>query len=147
MAIEKEDFAKNFSERLKRALDGRTHTAVSERLGCSRALLSKYLSGDIPDTFWLLAKLAEEYKVDLHDLLTGQPSPSIAEVEKRLKPFVYAHLAEVTQKIKNLQDERSQRPSRLVEHEINEQVEDLNLYYKAVLKGLNEGLKPYGIKI
>lgn len=145
--MKKSDFAKNFSERLRKALDDRTHTAVSERLGCSRALLSKYLSGDIPDTFWLLAKLAEEYKIDLHDLLTGQPSPSIAEVEKRLKPFVYAHLAEVAQRIKELQNERSQRPSRLAEHEINGQLEDLNLYYKAVLEGLNEGLKPYGIKI
>lgn len=145
--MKKEEFSKKFSERLLRALDSRTLTAVGERIGCSQAVLSKYLSGDIPGSFWLLAKLAEEYKIDLHDLLTGRPSPSIAEVEKRLKPFVYAHLAEVTQKIKKLQDERFQRPSRLAEHEINEQLQDLNLYYKAVLEGLNEGLKPYGIKM
>jgi len=65
-------FNKNFAERLAVLFNKETQSSVSKRLDCSQGLLSNYLKGEIPDTISLLSKLANEYSVDLHLLITGE---------------------------------------------------------------------------
>jgi transcriptional regulator with XRE-family HTH domain len=85
------NYSKNFSDRLAKILDERTQVSVSKRLGCSRGVIQKYLAGDIPESFELLSKLAKEYDVDLHWLLTGEQlgvdenDPRVKECIQRIK--------------------------------------------------------------
>jgi len=65
-------FNKNFAERLAVLFNKETQSSISKRLDCSQGLLSNYLKGEIPDTVSLLSKLANEYSVDLHLLITGE---------------------------------------------------------------------------
>jgi transcriptional regulator with XRE-family HTH domain len=90
MSRKNEDFRKNFASRLREALGGRTQTAVSKQLECSQAMLSAYLSGQIPASLDLLAKLAAEYNIDVNWLLTGQPSPMAAKEAQKYKDLVEA---------------------------------------------------------
>ncbi len=73
----------NFSSRLSQALGGETQAIVSNKLKCSRTLISKYLNGDIPGAFVFLAKLAEQYHTDLNWLLTGGGSSAINRLYQR----------------------------------------------------------------
>jgi len=152
MSTEKEIFAKNFSERLGGVLDGRSHTAVGHRTGYSRAVISKYATGDIPESFYILARLAEEYDIDLHKLITGKHAPTTLEVVKRLKPYAMAHLLEVQRKNERLkaelmtllknESEGMPQPDR--KDELAEQIGDLELYCNTLVRSLNEVLAPLG---
>lgn len=57
---------KEFAERLRQSLDGRTHVAVGKRIGCSRAVISKYASGDIPECLNILVRVM----IQTHVVLT-----------------------------------------------------------------------------
>lgn len=152
MPTKKENFAKNFSRRLGDVLDGRSHTAVGQRTGYSRAVISKYATGDTPESFYILARLAEEYDIDLHKLITGKNAPSTSEVVKRLKPYAMAHLVEAQRKDEQLKAElitllrdESMGASQLDrKQEIQEQIEELELYCNTLVRSLNEVLAPFG---
>ncbi len=154
--MKKGEFSKNFSSRLQVILDGRTQTSVSKRLGYSQAVLSKYLMGDTPESFLLLAKLAREYKIDLHRLLAGENSPIVAELIRRLKPYVVACLHEITQKMEFTKTEliellRKQAMGKGVHleriNEISEEIEELQIHHDTIVNSVNEVLEPLGEKI
>lgn len=104
MSTEKTEFSKKFTIRLAQAIDDRKLIAISRKIGCSRSLLSKYLSGDLPEIIRILSNLGEEYPIDLHWLLTGNPSPGAAEVSKELMPFIYDNLIKTLFKIAQLEN-------------------------------------------
>ena len=85
--------------------------------------------------------------VNLHWLITGRPSPDTEEIVKRLKPFVYAHLAEVAQRLQKQQNEYIRLGDQFSSEEIQNEIRDLHLYYKAVLDALNEPLNQLDIQI
>lgn len=93
--MKKEDFSEKFSGRLLVALDGRSQTAVAKRVGYSQAVISMYLQGDIPNSFTLLMRLAKEFNIDLHKLLTGEDAPALVEAVKTLSPSVLAYFADI----------------------------------------------------
>ena len=82
MSTDIDNFNKIFAERLRSALDGRSQSEVARRLGFSRAMISKYLAGDIPESFLFLIKLSKEFMIDLHELLTGSTSPKTETKEQ-----------------------------------------------------------------
>ena len=101
-----------------------------------------------------LAKIAQAIDIDLHWLITGKLSPSVALMRKALKPFALAHLNDVLTQIQDLEKERQAllaNPARGEIHalrldEIQEEMEDRHLYYKAVLEHLDEALEPLELK-
>jgi len=94
--MKKTQFGERFSARLRAAFDDRTHTAVANKAGCSRAVITKWLAGDVPDNIELLARIAAAYPIDLHTLITGKPSPSAQAVAQVLLPFVHCYLAGIS---------------------------------------------------
>jgi transcriptional regulator with XRE-family HTH domain len=103
--MEKTEFSKKFAIRLARAIDGRKLTSISRKIGCSRSLLSKYLSGDLPEILQILSNLGKEYSVDLHWLLTGILSPSANEIIAAFVTLVFVELAKTKDEIKELEAE------------------------------------------
>jgi len=105
MSTEKEEFSKKFSFRLARAINGRKLTIISRKIGCSRSLLSKYLSGDLPEILQILSNFGKEYSIDLHWLLTGILSPTANEIIAIFTTLVFIELAKKKDEIKELEDE------------------------------------------
>lgn len=67
------------ASRLQEALPGHSHAEIAEAIGCSRAVISKYLKGDLPNSVLIFHALAAAYKIDLHWIITGQPAPAAAK--------------------------------------------------------------------
>jgi len=155
MQAKKVNSEKNFSQRLREALTDRTQTSVSTRLKCSQAVLSAYMAGDLPRSFDILVRLAQEYDIDLHWLLTGERSPVVANLTKALKPHVLAFLAEINRQAQALCDEqisllqvldRSKEQNAHLE-EIREDIKAIHAYYNEVVDSLNDALEPFGERI
>jgi transcriptional regulator with XRE-family HTH domain len=133
MSIEKPEFSKKFAIRLAQVIDDRKLTAISRKIGCSRSLLSKYLSGDLPEIIRILSNLGKEYSVDLHWLLTGNLSPGTAEAAKELMPFIYDNLIKTISKIGQLENTRKELQSNKQDaarlRNIEDELEELHHYY------------------
>ena len=99
------DFSKNFASRLRLALNGRSQTTVAKRVGYSHAVISKYLLGDIPDSFTLLIRLAKEFNIDLHKLLTGEDAPGLVQAAHSLSPFILAYFGNMARQIQQFHAE------------------------------------------
>jgi transcriptional regulator with XRE-family HTH domain len=72
-------FGSGFSRRFDQALDGRRQTLVAKKIGYSPGVISKYLAGNAPESFRLLANLAKSYNINLHWLLTSEGVPFITK--------------------------------------------------------------------
>jgi transcriptional regulator with XRE-family HTH domain len=155
----KSDFEKNFSSRLRLALDGRSQTAVAKRIGYSQGVISMYLMGDIPDSFTLLMRLAEEFNIDLHKLLTGEDAPGLVEAVKCLSPFIFAYFADMAAQIQrwkdkvaallaeNRQVERDQNQIQRTDREIEgvlQLIKRYETYYNTGRQEVNKVLEPLG---
>ncbi len=155
----KSDFEKNFSSRLRLALDGRSQTAVANRIGYSQGVISMYLMGDIPDSFTLLMRLAKEFNIDLHKLLTGEEPPGLVEAVKSLSPFVFAYFADMAAQIQRYKDklvallaqksqtERDQKQIQRIDREIESVIELIKryeTYYNIGRQEVNKVLEPLG---
>ena len=157
--MENSDFSKNFSSRLLVALDGRSQTTVAKRVGYSHAVISKYLLGDIPDSFTLLIRLANEFNIDLHKLLTGEDAPGLVEAVKSLSSFVFAYFADMAAQIQRYKDklvtllaqksqsERDQNQIQRIDREIESVIELIKryeTYYNIGRQEVNKVLEPLG---
>jgi transcriptional regulator with XRE-family HTH domain len=157
--MEKSDFEKKFSSRLRLALDGRSQTAVAKRIGYSQAVISMYLMGDIPDSFTLLMRLAKEFNIDLHKLLTGEDAPGLVEAVKRLSPFLFAYFADMAAQIQRWKDkvtalvaenrqlERDQNQIQRTAREIEgvlQLIKRYETYYNIGRQEVNKVLEPLG---
>lgn len=116
---------------------------LAEKIGYKRSgSISNIESDKTPPDVRILTRIAEVLEVDLHWLITGQPSPSKTEAVKQLMPFATAHLSEITQKIQDFQKERRDLEIRRVnvgEHihrlaEIQDELQNLHSYYKVVIE-------------
>ena len=135
---------------------GISQSALAERLGFSKAaVISRFERGERLPSVDILIKLAELYHIDLHWLLTGQPSPGVEIIKNTLKPFVLAHLNEVLMNMQGLEAERMSLASKQAAgethivrlEEIREETAGLHQYYKAVLNSLDDSLKTANLKI
>lgn len=154
--MKKREFIKNFSQRLANLFNGRTQTAVSKQLKCSQGVISKYLDGKIPDSFLFLFRLTEEYEVDLHLLITGNPSPSVEKLLNKLKPHILSYLTQISQMAQDCRSEQFDllqsdfpRPKEVQQQieMLQKQVEELHKFYDQEHESINEALEPYGFKI
>jgi transcriptional regulator with XRE-family HTH domain len=152
MTRKKTDFKKNFSARLRLSLDGRSQTEVAKRIGYSRAVMSMYLLGDIPNSFTLLMRLAKEFNIDLHKLLTGDDAPSLVEAVKCLNPFVLGYFADMVARIQRFKGEiidvladanRSEADSVKIQW-ITREIKHLETYYSIARDQVNKVLEPLG---
>ena len=157
--MENSDFSKNFSSRLRLALDGRSQTTVAKRVGYSHAVISKYLLGDIPDSFTLLIRLAKEFNIDLHKLLTGEDAPGLVQVANSLSPFILAYFGDMAMQIQRFkgeiidllaqksQSERDQNQIQRIDREIESVIELIKryeTYYNIGRQEVNKVLEPLG---
>ena len=150
--MEKSDFEKNFSSRLRLALDGRSQTAVANRIGYSQGVISMYLMGDIPDSFTLLMRLAKEFNIDLHKLLTGEDAPGLVEAVNCLSPYVLGRFADMAARIQrfkgdiiDLQADKDRSEADKVKIQwIAREIEHLETYYSIGRDQVNKVLEPLG---
>ncbi len=148
MSTEKPDFPGNFSTRLRTALDGRSQTSVGKRLGFSRALVSKYLQGNIPESFHFLARLGTEYGIDLHRLLTGSNAPAVSTALGLLKHYALLRVIALGKEHRHAKA-RLQKALRgdadLSEVEaLCRELSDLESARDQVIDSLNAALRPFG---
>jgi transcriptional regulator with XRE-family HTH domain len=158
--MKKSNFSKNFSDRFKKLLNGRSQTFVSKQLKCSQGVISKYLVGQVPDSFIFLSKLAEAYNADLHYLLTGEPSPKQQEEIRKykealsmLKVYVYEFLGNNYKRIEQLTQEKEALLSKGLDKvsatrrrimEIDDEIDSIRASLKVQQEKLNIALEPVG---
>ena len=150
--MENSDFSKNFSSRLRLALDGRSQTTVAKRVGYSHAVISKYLLGDIPDSFTLLIRLAKEFNIDLHKLLTGEDAPGLVQVANSLSPFILAYFGDMAMQIQRfkgeiidlLADKNHSEANNIKIKGIMCELVQLQQYYNDAREVVNKVLAPLG---
>jgi transcriptional regulator with XRE-family HTH domain len=150
--MENSDFSKNFSSRLLVALNGRSQTEVAKRVGYSHAVMSKYLLGDIPNSFTLLMRLAREFNIDLHKLLTGEDAPGLVEAVNCLSPYVLGRFADMAARIQrfkgdiiDLQADKDRSEADKVKIQwIAREIEHLETYYSVGRDQVNKVLEPLG---
>jgi len=97
---------KNFSERLRDRREelGLSRLDFAKKLGLTNpSQISRYESGKSMPGPQFLIKIAEILKIDLHWLLTGQPSPSTVEVAKILTRVLCGYLIEIGVEISSLE--------------------------------------------
>ena len=99
----------SFAGRLQQARQeaGISRATLAESIGLATASqLSRYETGKSYPPVPTLEKIAESLAVDLHWLITGKSSPRVESLIERVKPYVYAHLSDVTLRIQRLERER-----------------------------------------
>ncbi len=151
------DILEIFSNNLRfsRNNAGLSREKFAEKIGLTGPTqISHYETGKNLPNVRTLVKIAEVLNVDIHWLITGQPSPGAGFIEKTLKPFVLAHLNDVLAKMQGLEAERMEliRKQAAGEvhavrlDEIQEDTTNLHMYYKAALKHLDDPLKSVNLK-
>lgn len=90
---------------------------LSEKLGFSaNTQISKIENAKSEPTVEVLRRLAKieqpNVSIDIHELVTGEPSPGTEKAIRILKPFAHAHLSEINAKIQKLTDEISKLRAR-----------------------------------
>lgn len=145
-------FQKNFPARLLVAMDGRSQTEVAKRIGYSQPVISKYLLGDTPDSFIFLVRLAKEFNIDLHKLLTGEDAPGLVEAVKCMSPFVLSYFADMAARIQRfkgeiidaLADKNHSEANNVKIQWITREIEHLETYYSIARDQVNKVLEPLG---
>ncbi len=144
-------FEENFASRLRdvRNKAGLTQEQLGEKLGFKgNTAIYRFESGTSSPSIETLSKLASVLKIDLHWLITGEPSPAI----KLLKPYAQSHLAQIMKKMQDLESERAELQikgslgggSLLRCDEIKDELENMRLYCQTIRQVLNEVLGPLG---
>jgi len=145
----------NFPIRLSIALNGRKQTAVSKQLKCSQAAISAYLYGHTPRSLSIMAKLANEYKIDLNWLLTGKQTPQVKELVTALKPHIMAYLAGMLNEAQTARDQwcslletlpKSKEQLRQ-QQELHDRLAELERQYRDVVDELNVIFEPLEIQL
>lgn len=120
---------------------------LSEKLGFTKpAVVSRFERNERLPNAETLIKLAELLNIDLHWLLTGNQSPDAVNLKEQVRPFVLAHLAEVTKDIYDLEKRRqslvaSQQAGQDHSQELREiesHVTKRHLYYKSAFESLDK---------
>jgi transcriptional regulator with XRE-family HTH domain len=96
---------RDFSERLRYRREelGLSRLDFAKKLGLTNpSQISRYESGKSIPGGQILIKIAEILGIDLHWLLTGQPSPSTVEVAEILTPIVSGYLMQLSEEISGL---------------------------------------------
>lgn len=161
--MEKKEFSKNFSKRFLKALDGKTQSSVAKKLGFSQAFISKYLAGDVPESFIFLNKLAQEYQIDIHELITGEESLKHKEeitkyktAIRRVLAYYYGFVGRLSEEKYRLENEKailinsniSKEPVMLGRvHEIEKKISDLDIEHLRIHKKLETILNPLGVNL
>ena len=144
----KKKFA-TFGERILfvRKQNALSQADLSGKLGFTKpAVVSRFERNERLPNAETLIKLAELLNIDLHWLLTGNQSPTAIAIIKQVRPFALAHLAEVTKDIYDLEKTRQSlvvsqqagQPNYQELREIESQITDRHLYYKAVFESLDK---------
>lgn len=112
---------------------GLNQSELAQRLGFSaNTIISRFEKDKSLPSVEVLLVLARDYKIDLHWLLTGNPSPEVAEVLKELMPFIYDNQIKTLLKIGQLSRKRKelqangQDAARL--QNIEDELEELHRY-------------------
>lgn len=87
-----------FSERLQiaRKKAGLSQAALAEKLDLvGHAQISRYESGKSFPDVKILANIADILSIDLHWLITGQPSPDLIALATNLKSCIKEHLTDL----------------------------------------------------
>lgn len=142
-----------FGRRLRnlRIAKGLSQSQLAALIGYKRGGSVSNIENDkTPPDINALVKIAENFNIDLHWLITGESSAMHAV--KLLKPFAETHLAQITKKMQDLEAERAELQLRgsfggmSVPRcdEIKDELENMRLYCREVRKVLNEALDPLG---
>lgn len=110
----------SFGQRLRATREGRTLSAgqLAKKIGLSNpSQISRYETDKSLPNVRVLNKLAQTLTVDLHWLITGAPSPTVQELTDRVKPYLYAHLSDITIRLQQLERERRELCTRNVQGE------------------------------
>lgn len=141
----------DFPERLRllRKKRGFNQDDFAKKIGLTgHAQVSRYESGkSLPDVA-LLQKTAEVLQVDLHWLITGNPSPDVVRVVDQVKPYVLAHLSDITINLQKLERERRDLYARDAQGEsLKGAIKDVELliekqhrYYERAFREMDEVL-------
>lgn len=100
-----------FSDRLRviRQKRGLSRTKLAKKIGLtSPSQISRYESDKGVPNFHALQKIAEVLNIDLHWLITGDPSPELKRLVDGLRPYAMAYLSEVCLRLEKLHRERSE---------------------------------------
>ena len=126
---------------------GLSQADLAEKLDFSTsAVISRFERDERPPSVDSLIKLSELFKIDLHWLITGQPSPMVFEIQKRIKPFfvTYLHfiakeLAHIGDGLCNLREKCNLSESERFEVKLMEdRLDDYNKIYQQGLEQLDE---------
>jgi len=154
---EKYNKNENFGSRLRkcRKAKGLSQKILADMLGYKRSGSVSYIENNkTPPDIQSLAKIAEALDVDLHWLITGEVSPSTISAGNAYMPFVKAHMQDIIDKLHGLVGERMDLVTKQAAGEIHtlrldelqEEIANLQGYYQAILKSLDETLEPLGLK-
>lgn len=144
---------KNFGERVKHLRDKRgfTQAKLASLMGHNTHVpVSRIEQGKSWPKEQVFLKIAEALDADLHWLITGQISPSAISVGNAYMPFVKAHMQDIIDKLHGLVGERMDLMAKQAAGEIHtlrldelqEEIANLQGYYQAILKSLDESLEP-----
>lgn len=148
-SMDKSQKTESFSQRLHLTRKNRdlSQEDFAKNLGLtSHTQVSRYENGKSLPDIAILAKMSEALQVDLHWLITGESSARVESLIERVKPYVYAHLSDVTLRIQKLERERRELYARSVQGEawqggikdVEKLLAQHHAYYKAAYEALNE---------
>jgi transcriptional regulator with XRE-family HTH domain len=95
-----------FGQRLRQVRKdlGLNQSDFAQKLGFSaNTIISRFEKDKSIPSVEVLLVLAQDYKIDLHWLLTGQPSPSTIDVAEILTPIVSGYLMQLSEEISSLE--------------------------------------------
>jgi len=143
---------KDFGDRLRtlRKEKGLSQTALAQKLGYKKgASISNIEKGKTPINTQVLAKIAHLLGIDLHFLITGNPSPGISEVLKELMPYIYDNQIKTLLKIGQLVRKREelqangQDAARL--RKVEGELEKLHRFSTSFFDTVSKIQKKYGV--
>ena len=145
----------SFGQRLRATREGRTLSAgqLAKKIGLSNpSQISRYETDKSLPNVRVLNHLAQALAVDLHWLITGASSPTVQELTDCVKPYLYAHLSDITLRLEQLERERRELCTRNVQgeprsggiYDVEKLIADCHAYYRAAYEHLDRliGMQP-----
>lgn len=145
----------SFGQRLRATRERRTLSAgqLAKEIGLSNpSQISRYETDKSLPNVRVLSELAQALTVDLHWLITGESSPTVQELTDGVKPYLYAHLSDITLRLEQLERERRELCARHVQgeprpggiYDVEKLIADCHAYYRAAYEHLDRliGMQP-----
>lgn len=105
------DIKANIGSRLRKARleKGLSQKDLAEKLGLSaNSVISDFERNKLYPRLETLLKMADVLDVDLHWLITGDHSPSVAEIYNLLSPFIWTYINNRTEDVNNLRSKKKE---------------------------------------